>query len=274
VVRDHVGAEKFAETLDQTFLKDIGEEELERLEAETRARKGLSEENERILQDLVEEHVEKTLQENAAPLGGSPADLSAAEGRAIDVLMAEYSGGGVVETPTTTDLTATEASLVDDLVADFAPHTATSPESGEAERKRLQAALRRVAREIEELEPEEEGSEKHKRLKARYRALQKKLRALPGGDADLEKDFSEQEDRGSEAQDRPGGGFFGAEEFIGVARGDDGSLPEHMREDAELQDALRRQAHADNFGVDDNSVASDAEMWDAVSRSWGLQEEK
>jgi hypothetical protein len=274
VVRDNVGKGRFEGALDQTLLRDIGEEELERLEAENR-RKGLSEEGARILYDAALKHAQEYVQTNAATLGGSTADLTEAEALAVDAAMSEYTGG-VVETPASapvSDLSEGEASFVDGVVSDFVPHTADSYESGERERKRLQKALRNVAKEIEALKPEEEGSEKHRRLKARYRELQKKLRELAGGDADLEKDFSEQEDRGSEPQDRPGGGFFGLEEFIGVARGDDGSLPAHMQEDAELQDALRRQAHSEHFGEDDPNV-SEEDLWDAVSRSWGLQEDK
>jgi hypothetical protein len=79
-------------------------------------------------------------------------------------------------------------------------------------------------------------------------------------------DLSEQEDRGSEAQDRPGG-YFGMEEFIKVGAEDDGTLPQSVREDTELKEELLRRNHEEHFGAPD--PRSDDEMWSAYLKSIG-----
>jgi hypothetical protein len=131
-------------------------------------------------------------QSGEADAGGTT-DLSDDEGRAIGVLMAEYSGGGAVETP------------------------------------------------------------------------------VAGQSTDL----SEQEDRGGAAKESYFGAenmrHFGADEMSKIAAQDDGSLPESVRADTELKEELLRQNHLEHFGEDDPNV-SDAEMWGALSRTWGLEE--
>jgi hypothetical protein len=73
-------------------------------------------------------------------------------------------------------------------------------------------------------------------------------------------------DRGGAAKERAGR-YFGVGEMLRVATEDTGELPEHMREDAALQDELRRQAHKRAFGED--SSLSDDELWAQYRKSIG-----
>jgi hypothetical protein len=62
----------------------------------------------------------------------------------------------------------------------------------------------------------------------------------------------------------------GLDEFMArIAARDDGALPESVREDAELQDALRAQAHDDHFGDAYGDNLSDEEAWSQYRRAIG-----
>jgi hypothetical protein len=202
LAHDLVGKERFEEAVELALRDELGEDELRRLKESNQRKREQDEENARLWREFAEQSSDR---------------------------------GSVVGT---TDLSAAEERAVDALVADFAPRVADEDtESAEAKRKRLQAELRRVARKLEDVE---EGSDKHRRLKKRYHELQKQLRALPGGDADREKsypleDFSEQ-------------GYFGVGELLQAASEDTDDLPQQIREDLVLQDELRRQAHEQAFG--------------------------
>jgi hypothetical protein len=108
VVRDHVGAAEFDAALEQTFLRDIGEEELERMEAENRS-KGLSEKPEwlQYAEEMnLAEYAGRAVETHER--SGPASDLSLAEERLIGEMMAEY-GGSFVETPAqATDLSEQE----------------------------------------------------------------------------------------------------------------------------------------------------------------------
>ncbi len=59
----------------------------------------------------------------------------------------------------------------------------------------------------------------------------------------------------------------GLDEFLG--RIADRDLPESVREDAELQDALRAQAHEDAFGEADGDNLSDDALWAEYRKALG-----
>jgi|SRR5215213_4856529 len=166
----------------------------------------------------------------------------------------------------------------------------------DAERRRVQAELRKINRKMNETD---EGDPKMAELKKRHRVLLKKLREL-GGDAPLKEDYpgddlteadvaaivsdwtgavedpaavdlSEEEPR-----DRAGesvGGYFGVEDLERIAAEDSsGALTDEQQADAELQDALRAQAHAEAYGEEEDSSLTDEQIYDHLSRSWGLEE--
>jgi hypothetical protein len=145
--------------------------------------------------------------------------------------------------------------------------------------QRLQARLRKLAVKINEAPEGEEKAE----LRREYRALQKRLREL-GGDAPvgesypgddlaafvdgLVADFTgnpAEQERDDLPEPRAG-----LDEFMArIAARDDGSLPPSVREDAELQDALRAQAHDDHFGESEGDNLSDEEAWSQYRRAIG-----
>ncbi len=156
--------------------------------------------------------------------------------------------------------------------------------------RRLQARLRKLAVKIDEAP---DGPDKAE-LRKKYRALQEKLREL-GGDAPVRENYpgdeltaavdglvadftGAQEERPAEAdpsrgEDRPAeGSYAGLEEFVRkIAAEDDGSLPDSVREDAELQEALRAQAHEDHFGEAEGDDLTDDEAWSAYRRTVGFE---
>jgi hypothetical protein len=79
---------------------------------------------------------------------------------------------------------------------------------------------------------------------------------------------------GEKPQDRSGEGpssYFGVEDVERIASQDVDALSEEQRADAELHEDLRRHAHAERFGEDDPNI-TDEQMWDYLSRAWGLEE--
>ncbi len=161
--------------------------------------------------------------------------------------------------------------------------------------RRLQDELRRISKKMQDTD---EGDPRMAELKRRYRYLMKRLRELgadaplrdsyPGDDlteADVDAlvadwtgakgdpavDLSEEQEKPQE-EDRPGGGsYFGVEDLERIAREDTGGLSEEQKADAELHEELKRQVHAESFGEDDPDL-SDEEMWDQLSRAWGLED--
>jgi hypothetical protein len=81
-------------------------------------------------------------------------------------------------------------------------------------------------------------------------------------------DLSEGENQGEEAK-QEGRPFFSPDEFFRLAAEEDAELPEHMREDAELQDELRRQSHDDAFGEDPADSLSDDDLWRQYRQTLG-----
>lgn len=156
------------------------------------------------------------------------------------------------------------------------PRTGDGREPGvgdDAALSRVQARLRTLSRRINGAP---EGEEKA-RLREEYRRLQQRLREL--GDADpkdhapgdeltaavdgLVADFSG-------AADRPDAGLEG---FLNrIAENDSGELPENVREDAELQEALRAQTDEDHFEETEGDGLSDDEMWGQYRETLGMEE--
>lgn len=173
--------------------------------------------------------------------------------------------------------------------------------------RQLKAELRRVAKRLMELDPEDQEGPEHRRLRKRYRELQKRLREL--GDLDrlpqgaredsseddrLFADFAEQSglanwlqskgldgeprrtvdltEEGAEPAQREGRPLFTADDLRRVAEEDDGELPESVRLDSELHEALRAQAHEDAFGPDSGDDLSDAEMWSEFTKRLDWEE--
>jgi hypothetical protein len=70
-----------------------------------------------------------------------------------------------------------------------------------------------------------------------------------------------------------GGTRAGLEGFLDrIAENDSGELPEHVRQDAELQEALRAQTDEDHFGEDAADNLSDDEMWAGYREALGIEE--
>jgi hypothetical protein len=172
---DLVGRDKLEEAIELALQDEFGEDELRRLKESNARKRERDEENARLWREFAE-------QSRGEPAGGTT-DLSAAEERAVDAVMADYTGR-TVETPVGNQTT----------------------------------------------------------------------------------DLSEQEDRGGAAKERAGG-YFGTEEFLRVTAEDTGELPESVRQDAILQDELRRQAHERAFG--EPSQLTDDEMWAQYRESIG-----
>jgi len=168
---------------------------------------------------------------------------------------------------------------------DFAAGTVeekTGPEDG---LRSLQQRLRALAVKIDEAP---DGPEKAE-LRKKYRALQEKLREL-GGDAPVRENYPGDELTAAvdgivadftgagevpapEPSSVDGGTHAGLEEFMDrIAENDSGELPEHVRQDAELQEALRSQAHEDHFGEDAADNLSDDEMWGQYRETLGMEE--
>lgn len=151
------------------------------------------------------------------------------------------------------------------------------------EEARLRARLRVLADRINEAP---DGPEKEE-LRERYRALQKKLRefgdapvrdSYPGDDlsafvdglvADFTGNPTPEQERDWSPDDLPAP-HAGLDEFVArIAARDDGALPESLREDAELQDALRAQSHADHFGEAEGDNLSDDALWAEYRKALG-----
>jgi len=161
---------------------------------------------------------------------------------------------------------------------DFAAGTVeekTGPEDG---LRSLQQRLRALAVKIDEAP---DGPEKAE-LRKKYRALQEKLREL-GGDAPVRENYPGDELTAavdglvadfSGAADRPDGGSrAGLEGFLDrIAENASGELPENVREDAELQEALRAQTDEDHFGETEGDGLSDDEMWGQYRETLGMEE--
>ncbi len=162
----------------------------------------------------------------------------------------------------------------------------------EEELRRIQARLRKLAVKIDGAP---DGPDKAE-LRKKYRALQEKLREL-GGDAPVRENYpgdeltaavdavvadftGAQEEQQPAAADPSGGedrtaegSYAGLEEFIRkIAAEDDGSLPESVREDAELQHALRAQAHEEHFGEAEGDDLTDDEAWAEYCKALGMEE--
>jgi len=75
------------------------------------------------------------------------------------------------------------------------------------------------------------------------------------------------EDRTAE---EPRSGF---EEFVGrIAAGEDGPLPDNVREDAELHGALRARSDEEHFGDAPGDGLSDEAMWGQYREALGMEE--
>ncbi len=151
--------------------------------------------------------------------------------------------------------------------------------------RRLQARLRSLAVKIDEAP---DGPDKAE-LRKKYRALQEKIREL-GGDAPVRDSYPGDELTAAvdgivadftgagevpvpEPSSVDGGTHAGLEGFLDrIAENDSGELPEHVRQDAELQEALRSQAHEDHFGEDAADNLSDDEMWAGYRETLGMEE--
>ncbi len=141
--------------------------------------------------------------------------------------------------------------------------------------RRLQARLRKLAVKINEAPKGPEKAE----LRREYRALQKRIRefgdadpkdSYPGDDLTAAVDGLVADFTGNPAEQDLLEPHAGLDDFVArIAARDDGSLPESVREDAELQDALRAQAHDDHFGEADGDGLSDDALWAEYRKALG-----